>query len=50
MVMGEVMLTFDIGTQSLRGMLMNAQGEIEAFVQKKYEVPWITQFKFTILR
>lgn len=43
MVMGEVMLTFDIGTQSLRGMLMNAQGEIEAFVQKKYEVPYYSK-------
>ena len=41
--MGEVMLTFDIGTQSLRGMLMNAHGEIEAFVQKKYELPYFSQ-------
>ena len=41
--MGEVMLTFDIGTQSLRGMLMNAHGEIEAFVQKKYEIPYFSK-------
>ena len=41
--MGEVMLTFDVGTQSLRGMLMNQKGEIEAFVQKKYEPPYFSK-------
>lgn len=40
--MGEVMLTFDVGTQSLRGMLMDRNGEIQAFVQKKYDPPYFS--------
>lgn len=32
-----LVLTIDVGTQSLRAMLMNKRGEIEGFVQRKYD-------------
>lgn len=32
-----LILTIDVGTQSLRAMLMNKKGEIEGFIQRKYD-------------
>ncbi len=35
-----LILTFDLGTQSMRGMLFNKQGQIVQLVQHKYEIPY----------
>ena len=41
--MGEpLVLTFDIGTQSIRAMLCNKEGNFPAFVQLCYEKPYIS--------
>ena len=37
-----MVLTFDIGTQSTRAMLVDAEGNITAKEQKRYEVPYIS--------
>lgn len=37
-----LVLTFDVGTQSLRAMLFDSSGEIVAKVQKKYEQPFFS--------
>jgi len=37
-----LVLTFDMGTQSARAMLVNAQGEIVAKKQKQYEQPYFS--------
>ena len=37
-----LILTFDIGTQSMRALLVNKQGDIVDFVQNKYERPYIS--------
>ncbi len=38
-----LVLTFDIGTQSIRAMLCNKEGEFPAFVQIRYEKPFISE-------
>ncbi len=38
-----LILTFDIGTQSMRAMLVNKQGDIVALAQNKYERPYISK-------
>lgn len=41
--MGEpLVLTFDIGTQSIRALLCNKEGDFPAFVQLRYETPFIS--------
>ncbi len=35
-----LLLTFDLGTQSMRGMLVNKQGQLIHMVQQKYETPY----------
>lgn len=43
MIDNPLVLTFDIGTQSMRGMLVNKKGEIEAFEQIIYDVPYYSK-------
>ncbi|MEG2002185.1 MAG: FGGY-family carbohydrate kinase [Clostridia bacterium] len=38
-----LILTFDIGTQSMRAMLVNKKGDILDFEQKRYERPYIAR-------
>ena len=38
-----LILTFDLGTQSMRGMLVDKQGQIVEMVQHKYEVPYYSK-------
>ena len=38
-----LMLTFDLGTQSMRGMLVDKKGEICHIVRKKYENPYYSK-------
>lgn len=38
-----LILTFDVGTQSLRAMLVSPDGEIVRFVQKRYEKPYFSR-------
>lgn len=38
-----MVLTFDIGTQSMRGFLVNARGDFLASCQKKYETPYYSK-------
>lgn len=38
-----LMLTFDLGTQSIRGMLIDRQGNFRHMVQKKYEEPYFSK-------
>lgn len=40
--MEPLVLTFDIGTQSLRAVLVNDKGQIVAKVQKKFDVPYFS--------
>lgn len=43
--MGEpLVLTFDIGTQSIRASLCNKEGQFPAFVQIRYEKPFLADF------
>ncbi len=35
-------LTFDVGTQSMRGLLVDTKGDIVKFVQKKYKQPYFS--------
>lgn len=37
-----LILTFDLGTQSMRGMLVNQKGEIINLVQHKYKAPYFS--------
>ncbi|TAH74984.1 MAG: carbohydrate kinase [Anaerolineaceae bacterium] len=41
--MSPLILTFDLGTQSMRGMLLNNQGQIVQLVQHKYETPYYSK-------
>jgi len=38
-----LILTFDLGTQSMRGMLVNKQGQLVHMVQHKYETPYYSK-------
>ena len=38
-----LMLTFDLGTQSMRGMLVDKKGQIISIVQHKYEQPYFSR-------
>lgn len=38
-----LILTFDLGTQSMRGMLVNQKGDIVSLVQHKYEIPYYSK-------
>ena len=38
-----LILTFDLGTQSMRGMLVNKQGQIVSMVQHKYGAPYYSR-------
>lgn len=38
-----LILTFDLGTQSMRGMLFDKQGQIVNMVQHKYETPYYSK-------
>jgi sugar (pentulose or hexulose) kinase len=38
-----LILTFDLGTQSMRGMLVNKQGQIASIVQHKYVTPYYSK-------
>lgn len=38
-----LILTFDLGTQSMRGMLVNKQGQIVHMIQHKYETPYYSK-------
>ncbi len=40
-----LILTFDIGTQSMRGLLINKDGDIEAVEQSVYEEPYFSKNK-----
>ena len=37
-----VVLTFDIGTQSMRGMVVDSRGNILDFEQIRYEKPYFS--------
>ena len=39
---GPLILTFDMGTQSARAMLVDQEGNIAAKVQKRYEQPYLS--------
>lgn len=41
--MDPLILTFDLGTQSMRGMLFNKKGQIVQLVQHKYETPYYSK-------
>ncbi|MDO4940485.1 MAG: FGGY-family carbohydrate kinase [Erysipelotrichaceae bacterium] len=43
--MEEIVLTFDIGTQSMRGMLVNKRGEIVHIEKEAYEEPYYSKNK-----
>ena len=43
--MEELVLTFDIGTQSMRGMIVNKHGEIVCFEKEVYEEPYYSKNK-----
>jgi len=43
--MEPLVLTFDVGTQSMRGMLINQKGEIEALEQHIYKEPYYSKNK-----
>ena len=38
-----LVLTFDIGTQSARCLLVNETGGFEDMVQQKYETPYVSK-------
>ena len=38
-----LMLTFDLGTQSMRGMLVDKKGQIISIVQHKYAQPYFSK-------
>lgn len=38
-----LVLTFDVGTQSLRAMLVSPEGKIKYFVQKRYKEPYYSK-------
>ncbi|MFI3166698.1 MAG: FGGY-family carbohydrate kinase [Bacillota bacterium] len=42
--MQSVVITFDVGTQSLRGMIVDKKGNLLAFEREMYEAPYFSQF------
>ena len=39
----KLVLTFDVGTQSTRAMLVNKKGQLEDVSQYSYETPYISE-------